>query len=337
MDDSLDGSNGKSPDFDKNATLKQLDDALVKHDLDRAAAILNKLHDALPDSDLEFKQLYMKVTSIREEMDLVAELYKSGKRALDQGDPDNALNAFAAIMRITPDHAQARAGFQTATRLKEKLEKVVRKLDRAHDARCRGDFETAKELCREVLYLAQENESAKKFLAEMDEWIAKRRQVQILVNQGEQLFDESNFHKAIRVWETIADIDASFDDGIDRIKQAKHAIILRKQEQSAANLLLLAQQALDGGRFTYVLEILASFPNGTPLTIDADVIRKKAEAGIEKSNLLESIAKEIFKLIQLGDAEKARNRFTLLLDADPNSEWIEKVQIKFKEASIPLS
>jgi len=171
----------------------------------------------------------------------------------------------------------------------------------------------------------------------MDEWIAKRRQVQILVNQGEQLFDESNFHKAIRVWETIADIDASFDDGIDRIKQAKHAIILRKQEQSAANLLLLAQQALDGGRFTYVLEILASFPNGTPLTIDADVIRKKAEAGIEKSNLLESIAKEIFKLIQLGDAEKARNRFTLLLDADPNSEWIEKVQIKFKEASIPLS
>ncbi len=315
--------------------MSQLEIALLEKDFSRALAIISKfqLVSQIPGKDVS--ALLMRIQQAQDNLEEIENMYKSGVRALVNEDPELAFECFSNIVKMLPDHAEARAGMQGARRYQERRDQIGVYLDEAHDARCRGDFETARERCRDVLHLAPDNEAALNYLSEIDEWIIKRRRAQSLIQEGNMLFGERRYHEAWKVWERISDIEPSFTDGVDLIKKAKQAIWLQEREDDGARLLVEAQRQLDIGRFHAALQILSSFPEDTSLSVDAAVLRRKAQNGIDQSVLVTDLERKIMNAMNLGDRHSAEQLITVLRQLVPDSKLIDQMKDTFSDLILP--
>ena len=311
--------------FEERA-LKQVEEALLDHDILRAAAIITEYKGLIDNLSPAFFELEKRIEAAAERLRTVERLYSEGKRALEHDDPEHAIDCFHDVLKLCPDHAEARAGLQGASRYSDWRNTIINALDRSHDARCRGDFETARERCAEVLSLAPDHEAAAGFLDEINHWIALRRKAFRTINEGQRLFDQGNYKDAIEVWDGIGFIDSSFNEGKHLIEEAERAIRIQESEDLAADKLKAAYRAIVNQRYAQALEFLQDFPEDSPLNIDARVYRKKALDGVEKIRLTTELKEKVFLLVDEGNIEKAKLFYEILLDLDPRSPVIDEVR-----------
>ncbi len=317
---------------EKEHTLKQVEHALMNHDLNRASMMVSRLQAGSEDIDNTLKNLQNRIQKAKSSAETLETSFTEGVRALEHNELETAAENFREILAMAPDHAKARELLQTTTRQQDKRDQISLNLDQAHDARCRGDYETARELCQDILNISSDHESAMQFLKDLEEWISRRRQAQILVAQGDKLFRLKDYSKAIKIWESISDIDPSFNEGRELIKQAELALCEEENSHQAESMLRKAQQYLDSGRYPAVIEILESFPDDVPSKLDASIMLRKAKDGLETHKLMESLANEIVICIENGQFREANARFSMMLDIDSNAPIIADIQTRLNNA-----
>ncbi|MBN1552474.1 hypothetical protein JW979_13450 [bacterium] len=308
-----------------------IEKALISGDLDTAASLIAKIASSMETDAETIHLLKTKIEQVRTNIDNIELLYRTAQKALEHDDPDLALSSFSEILRIIPDHEQARAGFQDARRYKDLRDQINDNLQKVYDAQMKGDFQTAKEKCKEVLLLAPEHEGARQLLKEISEMIAKRRLMFQLMESGKRKYQEEKFDEAISNWEKIADLDPSNNESKEWIAKAKQVIKKRKQDLTADSILRNAQRALFNRDYQQAIEILTDFPSGSSLHIDADVIRRKATVGLENQNLQKDLYQKISKAISEGDLGNADNYVRLLMSIDSESKIAENTRELLKE------
>ena len=119
------------------------------------------------------------------------ELLQKGQQALDNNQPDAALEALELAIQMQPDsviamHALNRAGA---------LEQVLALLNQAREARANAELETAQQLLSEALDLDPEHAQAKAELADTRREIV-RRNFNRAMTAGYQALDQGDFDVA---------------------------------------------------------------------------------------------------------------------------------------------
>ena len=323
-EDNLEGAAHQEQDEERTFLL--IEEALLSKDLNRACAILEQIENHQKLNSPALVELQGKIQKAKSQVEMIEKLYFDGARALEKDDHEQAIACFHEVLKLCPDHAEARAGLQGASRHQEWRNTINQLLDRAHDFRCRGNHESARDQCREVLRIAPDNDSASLLLSEINHWINSRRRVRRIIEQGDLLFREKKFEQAIAVWDQIKYLDSSFEDGLELIAKARRAIRSENQEKLASELLRDAQRAYDNRQYSYCLKLLAPFPEESSLFVDAQVCRRKAENAIDNENIAKDLALKIRKLILDGEKENATVLFEMLLQVDPVNGCVDEIR-----------
>lgn len=163
----------------------------------------------------------------------------AGRRAIDAGNPELAIEQFDLVLAIDPEHAAARAGRERA----EKLPRVLELVQRAADDAAQGRLEAAAEAYRAALAIDRDWPAARRGLADVERRIEDAR-YDALMSRGMQALADERYGEAGEAFEAALAMRPGSDEARDGLMQAEQGAKLDEIALAEARALAFERREL---------------------------------------------------------------------------------------------
>jgi len=208
------------------ALSRQGDDAYLAEDLEAAI-------DAYSDALALGNELLARSDSIADAA------LAAGRRAIEAGNSELAIEQFDLVLAIEPDHAEARAGRERA----EKLPEVLDLVRRAGDLVSQGRYDEAAEAYRAALEIDREWPAAKRGLEDVERRIADAR-YEALMSRGLQALADERYDDASEAFEAALAMRPQSAEARDGLLQAEQGAKLDEIALAEARALAFERREL---------------------------------------------------------------------------------------------
>ncbi|HPQ38980.1 MAG TPA: tetratricopeptide repeat protein [bacterium] len=320
MDDSA-----SYPDLER--TIEQVETALMRGDLQRAAAIIEASGWTVADGNQRFRELVHRVRQALDGRENIQSTLEIAEHLLANDDPDQALRLFQKILDVSPDHRAARAGIQDARRKIDHRHSINVLIEKVRKSREDSDFGAAREYCREWLQLAPGDEQAASILQAVERSLKRSREVRVILNRGRELIDMARYQDAVDCLEGIHDLDPDCDTGLELIREAMKKMAQLDQIAMNKNIIDEVQRLIARGHFQQALKKLDSLEDvDGEFETDMQLLRRKSESGLLDRNTEETLRQRLLAALDSRDLEAARVWLDMIVNLNPATDVFDRLR-----------
>lgn len=207
----------------------------------------------------------------------------AGRRAIDAGNAELAIEQFDLVLSIEPDHADARVGRERAEKLPDVLELVRRAAGEAAE----GRLDEAAESYRAALEIDREWPAAKRGLADVERRIANAR-YDALMSRGMQALAEERYGDAEQAFGDALGMRPGSDEARDGLMQAEQGAKLDQIALAEARALAFERRELWAQAIAQYEDALATDATLAFAREGLDRARNRADLDAKLVNLLDN-------------------------------------------------
>ena len=278
-------------------------------------------HPALQD-------LVKKAAQIIERTLRVQQLWNEASQNQQNGDLPGCLRSLDSLLELDPENAAARELRPTIVEVLERKRRTAGLLAEAASFERAGDLEACQRLAEQALQIDAQNSQAQQFHQRVSLALERRRQIQKLLEQAAQRFEEQDDAGALKVLEELLRLDPAHPRGLEIQSLASKRLEHRNRVEQ---LLVQARKAQEAHDAEKCLQAAEQGLQLEPAHAEFKKLQAQSREQLARQRKIRELVSECQRQLSAGAFEASITAAQNLESLDPGNTVVAEIRTKANE------